>query len=103
MSIESILDLRSEDFDAEKPEETRKIAYDLDGDGVKDEIVGRLWQRWARINGVVRFSSKREVSSNIACKRIGVLNTKTHGVNDLVCDQDKVLRWNGREYSEPEQ
>lgn len=59
-----------------------------------------MWQRWGRINWVVRFLSKREVSSDVACKRIGVLNTKTNGVNDLVCDQDKVLHWNGREYAE---
>lgn len=41
-SIQSLLDLRSEEFNAAKPEETRQIAYDLDGDGVKDKVVGRV-------------------------------------------------------------
>jgi hypothetical protein len=96
--LESIVEIRSEMFDPGKVDETHSIEYDLDGDGKKDQIKATLWWRWGRMFWVVDFADGKKFSSHIACKRIGVLKTKTNGVSDLVCDQDTVFRWNGREY-----
>ena len=99
--IKSIVEMRSEMFASEMcsgKDDTHTIEYDLDGDGEKDIISGKLWQRWGSILWSVRFSNGKEFSSSEACKRIGVLATKTNGVNNLVCDQDRVLRWNGSAY-----
>lgn len=99
--IKSIVEMRSEMFSSEMSsgeDHAHTIEYDLDGDGTKDIVSGKLWPRWGSIVWSVRFSNGKEFSSDKACKRIGVLATKTHGVNDLVCDQDTVLHWNGSAY-----
>ncbi|HEY6352630.1 MAG TPA: hypothetical protein VI636_24805 [Candidatus Angelobacter sp.] len=96
--MNSILEMRSEIFHSQNERETHTLKYDLDGDGKKDTITGHLWERWGRIMWTVEFADGKKFSSNDACKRIGVLATKTNGVHDLVCDQDTVLHWNGSEY-----
>lgn len=98
--MKAIVEMRSEIFKTDDPGETHSFQYDLDGDGKKDTISGRLWERWGRILWTVEFANGKKFSSNDACKRIGVLPTKTEGVNDLVCDQDTVLHWDGSEYKE---
>jgi hypothetical protein len=96
--MKSIVDMRSEIFDGNNEDETHSIEFDLDGDGKKDQISGKLWWRWGVIMWTVRFAGGKEFSSDMSCKRIGVLSSKTNGINDLVCGQDSVLRWNGVEY-----
>lgn len=98
--MKAIVEMRSEIFKTDDPAETHSFQYDLDGDGKKDTISGRLWERWGRILWTVEFANGKKFSSNDACKRIGVLPTKTEGVNDLVCDQDTVLHWDGSAYKE---
>jgi len=96
--MESITEIRSEMFDPNQVDETHSIEYDLDGDGKKDQIKTTYWARWGRLFWTVEFADGKKFSSDTACKRIGILETKTNGVSDLVCDQDTVFRWNGREY-----
>jgi len=96
--LKAIAEMRSEIFKGDSPEETHSFEYDLDGDGKNDTISGKLWERWGRILWTVQFANGKTFSSNDGCKRIGVLTSKTNGINDLVCDQDTVLRWNGSEY-----
>jgi hypothetical protein len=102
--LKAIVEMRSEIFknDPNDPEETHFFQYHLhgdgDGDGKKDTIRGTLWQRWGRIRWTVEFADGKTFLSDDACKRIGVLPTKTNGVHDLVCDQDTVLHWTGAEY-----
>ncbi|MDA7551583.1 hypothetical protein N8760_07195, partial [Rhodobacteraceae bacterium] len=33
------------------------------------------------------------------CDRIGILESKSNGMRDLVCDQNKILRFNQHEYT----
>lgn len=99
-NMKAIVEMRSEIFKGDDPGETHTFQYDLDGDGKKDTFTGRLWERWGRILWTVEFANGKSFSSNDACKRIGVLATKTNGVNDLVCDQDTVLHWDGDAYKE---
>jgi hypothetical protein len=94
----SLVEMRSEIFKTTDLEETHTLRYDLDGDGKEDVITGRLWVRWGRIFWSVQFANGKEFSTGEACKRIGVLATKTNGVHDLVCDLDRVLHWNGETY-----
>jgi len=96
--LEAVAEVRSEIFKGDDPEEMHSLQYDLDGDGKADTISGKLWERWGRILWTVEFANGKTFSSNDGCKRIGVLASKTNGVNDLVCDLDMVLRWNGDEY-----
>jgi hypothetical protein len=100
--MESITEIRSEIFDPKKCDETHSLEYDLDGDGKKDQIITTYWSRWGRMIWTVEFADGKKYSTGLGCKRIGVLATKTNGVSDLVCDQDMVFRWNGREYQKPD-
>jgi hypothetical protein len=100
--LKAIVEMRSEIFknDLNDPDESHFFQYDLHGHGggKKDTIRGTLWQRWGRIMWTVEFADGKTFSSDDACKRIGVLPTKTSGVHDLVCDQDTVLHWTGSAY-----
>jgi hypothetical protein len=98
--MESIAEIRSECFDPKKVDETQSIEYDLDGDGKKDQIISKYWSRWGSMMWSIEFADGKKYSSDLGCKRIGVLATKTNRVSDLVCDQDTILRWNGREYED---
>jgi hypothetical protein len=98
--MKAIVEMRSEIFRNDKPDAIHTLHYDLDGDGRKDTIEGQLWERWGSIVWTVKFANGKEFSSKTACKRIGVLATKTNGVHNLVCDQDSVLQWDGTEYKE---
>jgi uncharacterized protein YecT (DUF1311 family) len=98
--MESVLEMRSEIFHG--PDEQHSIQYDLDGDGRKDTISGKLWERWGRILWSVQFANGKAFETDTACKRIGVLKTVSGGVHDLVCDQDTVFRWTGDAYTTSE-
>jgi hypothetical protein len=97
-NMKAVVEMRSEIFRSDKPDETHTLQYDLDGDGKKDTITGTLWERWGSILWKVEFADGKKFSSSTGCKRIGVLATKTAGVHDLVCDQDTVLHWDGSAY-----
>ncbi|WP_156476475.1 hypothetical protein [Aeromonas enteropelogenes] len=94
----ALQELNSADFDFERTNEVRVLTYDLNGDGVKDRLEGRLWHRWGRIVFDIEMSKAGRTSDYDACKRIGILSSKTNGVNNLVCDQDHVLQWDGLRY-----
>ena len=96
--LPSLLEMRSEIFSMDKADEQHSIEYDLDGDGKKDLITASLWVRWGRLVWTIHFANGKKFEAQTACKRIGVLSTKTNGVNDLVCDQDTVLHWNSQAY-----
>lgn len=75
------------------------LRYDLDHDGKTDELVGELWERWGRLNVRIQWANGTQTDDNYSCKRIGVLASKTQGVQDLVCDNSQRLVWNGNGYS----
>jgi serine/threonine protein kinase len=101
-SLSADVELKSDVFDMNRDDERYSITADLDGDGSDDRIFGRLWRSWGRMFWWIEFANgKTTPESNTACKRIGVLRTKTGGVLDLVCDQDTVLHWNGTTYQAP--
>jgi hypothetical protein len=100
-TMKSIVELRSNMFKRKDPEETIKLKYDLDGDGKKDTIIGKYWDRWGSMIWTVEFADGKTYSSEMGCKRVGVLATKSNGVHDIVCDQNSVFRWDGAKYIEP--
>lgn len=98
--LEALKEIRAKEFSFENPDEIKFLYFDLDGDNAEDKITCTFWERWGTI-----LISKIEFSSGITsenisvgCKRVGILDTKTNNVNDLVCGIDNILRWNGKEY-----
>lgn len=94
--IPAVAEIRSEQFQSETDKPA--FSFDLDGDGKTDKFVTSLWARWGRMYWGVEFASGKQVSeTTVNCKRLGVLASKTNGINDLVCDIDQVLKWNGKD------
>ncbi|WP_157202725.1 hypothetical protein [Calidithermus chliarophilus] len=100
----ALAEMKSEELSDLTAAEERSLRYDLDGDGTDDQIIGSFWARWGRISWRVQFSSGLSFDDNRACKRIGVLASRSQGVHDLVCDLATVYRWDGKTYvrQEPE-
>lgn len=94
----SMKELVSSDFDYNKYDEVKVINFDLNNDGLDDQIIGRFWHRWGRIMWSVQFNGKNPIEGDINCKRIGILDSKTNGTYNLVCDEDEVLKWDGSRY-----
>ncbi len=78
--------------------EEKYIYFDLDGDNKQDVIVCTYWDRWDSIFWEVRFGNGITTAPSLGCDRIGILDSKTNGVNNIVCGSDDVLTWNGKEY-----
>jgi hypothetical protein len=74
-----------------------KLAYDLNDDGIKDRIECKGWQRWQALMCDFYLGDK-QVAHVSGCQSVGVLESKTQGVHDLVCNRRKVFRWNGSTY-----
>lgn len=100
--LPAIVELKSADFTEKDKEEDRekKIYFDLDGDGKKDKISGRYWERWGSMLWDIRFGTGKyaRTEDEGSRKRIGVLNSKTKGVHDIVLDLDDVMVWDGEKY-----
>jgi len=86
------------------PNSGKKIFYDLDGDGAKDYIHGSYWSRWNAIGSWrIIFANGKKYEGESSERRVGVLSTKTNGVNDIVCDYNEIMVWDGRKYKKKKQ
>ncbi|MBA6315687.1 SH3 domain-containing protein [Cellulophaga baltica] len=99
--LTTLIELKSSDFLSQEAEtDYLTIAYDLDGNGVMDQISGSYWERWGILNDctIVLNNEALEIEAIGSPKRIGVLASKTNNVNDIVIECDTVLIWNGINY-----
>lgn len=94
----AIVELRSKEFDFDRKDQILVVKYDINGDGIEDELGGRLWQRWGRILWYVKLSNEETYESSTGCKRIGILQSSTNGLHDIVCDQDDIWQWSDGKY-----
>jgi len=63
-----------------------------------DTIICSFGERWGEILWNVHFASGIIIEPSQGCDRIGILSSKTNGINDLVCGEDYVFKWNGKDY-----
>lgn len=98
--MKAIIEMKSDELQNTDPDKGKKLYYDLDGDGAKDFILGKYWDRWNSMIWSVRFANGKSYETSEGIKRIGVLSSKTNGVHDLVRDFDDVMIWDGRKYKE---
>ena len=78
-----------------------ELLVDLDGDGTDDAIICEYWARWGSLKCIVQ-SSRHPGNIRLPhdCKRVGILETRTKGVRDLVCGRNDQLVFNGVDYVE---
>ena len=69
-----------------------------DGDTEIDKLVCNYWDRWGSMICEVQSSIYGIIKTNFGCKRVGILETKTRGMVDLVCNRFSKLIFNGTEY-----
>ena len=93
MEIPSIEETRVSSFNFINPSENKNILFDLDNDKIVDTIHTSLFTRWGRLNWQIKFGNKSKYISEFPVKRIGILNSKTNNVNDLVLDLNQILMW----------
>jgi hypothetical protein len=99
LPLKALVELRTDMFNGDE-DDTHKLEFDLDGDGKADVINGRWWSRWSLILWSASFADGKSFEGHTGCHRVGVLETKTHGVHDLVCNADLVFQWDGDAYME---
>jgi hypothetical protein len=75
------------------------ILVNLDNDKLKDTIFGEYWDRWGAMMWGIGFGDGKTFDGNgEGRKRVGVLSSKTNGVNDIVLDFDDIMIWDGKKY-----
>ena len=70
-----------------------------DGDAEIDKLVCNYWDRWGSMICEVQSSIYGIIKTNFGCKRVGILETKTRGMVDLVCNRFSKLIFDGNVYS----
>ena len=71
-----------------------------DGDTEIDKLVCNYWDRWGSMICEVQSSIYGTIKTNFGCKRFGILETKTRGMVDLVCNRFIKFKFNGVKYIE---
>ena len=77
--------------------ENKIIKYDLDLDGIQDQLNCNYWERWGAVSCNLSTSKFGEVNLSGACNRVGILKSVSNGMHDLVCNRTDILRWNQKE------
>jgi hypothetical protein len=69
----------------------RLITFDVDRDGLIDELRCNYWGRWGAVSCRLDASTIGSVLINGGCNRIGILEEVNAGVHSLVCNRNRVL------------
>ena len=77
---------------------SKSITGYYDGDTEIDKLVCNYWDRWGSMICEVQSSIYGVIKTNFGCKRVGILETKTRGMVDLVCNRFSKFRFNGIKY-----
>ena len=81
------------------------LEYDLDLDGIQDQLTCSYWERWGSATCVITTSKFGEVSLNRGCDRFGILKSVSNEMHDLVCNRTERIQWNQKnlEYVWPDE
>ena len=78
----------------------RSFQADVDLDGKPETITCTIWERWGSLLCTLPTPSGPQTLST-GCDRFGALATTTNGRRDFVCNEDKIVRFDGKAYNEP--
>ena len=77
----------------------RTLKADLNKDGKKEEITCTIWTRWGLLtNCSLPLPDGSSQTSEVQCYRFGVLRTSRNGYRELVCDNNKVIYFDGEKW-----
>lgn len=95
--IPAIVEVNSFEFDKDNPVQIIK-EFDADSDDTADKLICDYWSRWGDVVCDVDSSVFGYQDLSLGCDRIGVLSSKSNGMNDLVCNRFSRLTFNGATY-----
>ena len=88
--VAALIEVTAQDVENDK----KTINFDVDADGIEEEIVVSFWDRWQVATfGNIESSSMGSIGFSNGCSRIGFLSSMTNGVHDIVCDRNSILRY----------
>ncbi len=80
-------------------EKDKTLKMDINKDGVVDEINCTIWPRWGSLSGCSLPMPGGSVQTlEYACDRIGVLATSRNGYQEIVCNNDTVIYFDGKKW-----
>ena len=89
-SLDAVMDVTSAELQEIK---TKQLIYDLDKDGVDDVLDCNYWDRWGAVQCEISTSSQGSIVFGLGCDRLGILETVTNGLSDLVCDRNSIVKY----------
>ena len=97
-SIVALQEIRSSDFHNGKENETLRMSYDLDEDGDDEIFECKYYDRWDHLSFSIIHKGNIIEFKGLHFSRVGILPSITNGFHDLICNEDDVIKWNGKEY-----
>lgn len=71
---------------------------DAKGDGQDDEIICNYWERWGAIRCGLSKTSNGYVEYPTGVHHLGIVETSTAGVHNLVTDQVNLSKYDGETF-----
>jgi hypothetical protein len=78
-------------------EETKIFRADLNMDGKQEKIECSIWPRWGTISCYLPVPAGSTYSTE-NCDRVGVLESTRNGYHELVCNNDRVIYFDGKKW-----
>ena len=97
-SIVALKEICSSDFHNGKENKTIRMSFDLDENGIEDVFECVYWERWDKLVFKLLLNGEYSDYCHYGISRIGVLESKTKGMHDLIYDENGIAKWNGSEY-----
>ena len=69
------------------------LIFDLDMDTKPDQLHCTYHSRYGDIGCTVSFSKLGKGIVRAGCDRFGILESKTNGIHNLICDHSDILTW----------
>ena len=77
-----------------------KFVFDVDDDGKDETLSCEVWTRWGSLRCELPLPDGTRQSLNNGCERFGALKTMNHGYHEFVCNFDRVITFNGKQWVE---
>jgi hypothetical protein len=78
-------------------EESKILRADLNMDGKQEKIECAIWPRWGTISCYLPLPANSTYSTE-NCDRVGVLESTRNGYRELVCNNDRVIYFDGKKW-----
>lgn len=79
--------------------QNQTFGFDLDKDGIEDKFICRYWERWGNFMCDIDLSSTGLLEHSLGVDQLGIADTLTNGIHDLVVNWVEKLVFDGSKLS----